>query len=87
MSEPSGVMPAPSVTGDAGDTEGDLFAPFDPGPEPASESVTYEVVGPHRIHEVAAGGSVDLDPEAPQTRRLLESGAIRLRSHEPDTEE
>lgn len=66
---------------------GDIFAPFDPGPEPeAPTPAEYEVTGLQRIHEVAPGGTLLLDPEAPQTRRLLDRGAVRLRADQPNEE-
>ena len=39
--------------------------------------VTYEVVGKHRVHGKRRGQTIDLDPEAPQTRFLVEVGHIR----------
>lgn len=43
---------------------------------PEVRSETYVVSGPHDIHEVAPGGTIDLDPEDPETVRLLEGGHI-----------
>ena len=40
-------------------------------------AVTFEVVGKHRVHGIRRGGTLDLDPESPQTRRLVEAGHIR----------
>lgn len=43
-------------------------------PEP--RSATYVVSGPHRVHETAPGDEINLDPDEPETLRLLERGQI-----------
>lgn len=40
-------------------------------PPPPADPVPYLVLGPHRVAEVAPGDVVHLNPEAPQTQRLL----------------
>lgn len=45
-------------------------------PEPRSE--TYVVSGPHGVHETAPGEEIVLDPDKPETQRLLERGQITV---------
>lgn len=40
-------------------------------PPPPPEPVSYLVLGPHRVAEVNPGDVVHLNPEAPQTQRLI----------------
>lgn len=44
---------------------------------PATPTATYVVVGPQRVHGVRRGGTLALDPEAPNTQRLVRGGHIR----------
>jgi hypothetical protein len=43
----------------------------------------YTVVGPHRVREISPGEVVDLDPENPGTKRLLQRGQIRPAAKKP----
>jgi hypothetical protein len=43
----------------------------------------YVVNGPHRVHEISPGEVIDLDPENPETRRLLLRGAIVRQPRKP----
>jgi hypothetical protein len=40
-------------------------------------TATYKVIGPQPVHGVRRGGTLDLDPDAEQTRFLVEVGHIR----------
>lgn len=40
----------------------------------------YVVQGPQAVHEVEPGGNVTLDPNDPETERLLERGQIVKKS-------
>jgi hypothetical protein len=43
----------------------------------------YTVTGPHRVHEISPGEVIDLDPENPGTKRLLQRGQIRPAAKKP----
>ncbi len=44
---------------------------------PPVEPIPYLVTGSQRVHETPPGEVVHLDPEAPQTLRLIERGQIQ----------
>lgn len=62
--------------------------PADEQPE-APVLTRYQVTGPHRVHEIPPGEDIDLDPEKPETARLLARGHIGPQTHEdpPDPDE
>ncbi len=53
-----------------------------PVPEPEPGEQTYKVIGPHRVHDTAPGGTFAADIAAPQLALLIESGHIELLNSE-----
>lgn len=58
-----------AATNRAAHSDDDVAAPADPKP--------YLVTGKQRVHETPPGEVVHLNPEAEQTRRLIERGQIQ----------
>lgn len=54
--------------------------PEEPVVEARSE--TYVVSGPHGVHDAKPGEEISLDPDEPQTVRLLERGQIAAPSRQ-----